>query len=223
MTHDDPAPVSDLLAVLEDYYDAAPRVNTTPEEVGPFTLFVAGPASTWQYYARPRLGLTEAITHDDVARVRARQRELGLAEKLEWVQENTPTLLASARSAGLAVEECPLLVLRREPPAATPAGVGVQLLDPGSPALPEVLGAIHAGFDDSSRGVPRSETVRVPSWAAGRTARAGPPPSSPASRCCPVPAAGASAPRSPPRWWWTRGRFVRVGTACIAEPPGDRT
>ena len=43
-----------LLRRLETYYDAVPRGRADPQEIGPFTLFVA--RSGWPYYARPRLG-----------------------------------------------------------------------------------------------------------------------------------------------------------------------
>src|SRR4051794_9154444 len=135
-----PRPVT-ILDTLERYYDTAPRAQATTEEVGPFTLFLKE-GDGWDYYARPRLGLTEDITPADVAAVRARQRELGVAENIEWVHETTPSLLAAVRAgspptgsppdafpptgsppdgtshAGLAplpVEECPLLALPADP------------------------------------------------------------------------------------------------------------
>ena len=72
-----------LLAQLERYYDTAPRASCDVEEHGPLTLFVA--RSGFPYYARPRLGLTEAVSADDVTTVLARQQELELPQSLEWV------------------------------------------------------------------------------------------------------------------------------------------
>jgi predicted GNAT family acetyltransferase len=135
-----------VLDTLESYYDTAPRRDTTPEEVGPFTLFVPIPASPWKYYARPRLGLDHEVTAADVRALREVQRQHGLPENLEWVHDTTPSLLAAARAAGLEVEECPLLVLREPVPVA--AGVRVRLLDADDPDLGLVLGAVHAGFGD---------------------------------------------------------------------------
>jgi ribosomal protein S18 acetylase RimI-like enzyme len=130
-----------LLATLERYYDTAPRAQATTEEVGPFTLFLKK-GEGWDFYARPRLGLTDDITPADVAAVRARQRELGVAENIEWVHETTPSLLAAVKAtpspttpspataspttaspatdslgtvAPLAVAECPLLLLPADP------------------------------------------------------------------------------------------------------------
>ena len=39
------------LTDIETYYDTVPRAAATVEEVGPFTLFVADPATGWQFYA----------------------------------------------------------------------------------------------------------------------------------------------------------------------------
>src|SRR4051812_40550764 len=106
--------VTDVLPTLEAYYDAAPRATARAEEVGPFTLFLKR-GEGWDYYARPRLGFTGQVTRADVDAVRARQRELGVAENLEWVHQTTPSLLGAARTSGppgvppLSVGECPLL------------------------------------------------------------------------------------------------------------------
>ncbi|NUR05918.1 MAG: GNAT family N-acetyltransferase, partial [Nocardioidaceae bacterium] len=144
-----------LLATLETYYDTAPRANATVEEVGPFTLFVKARQATWDYYARPRLGHDGEVTRADVDAVRARQRELGVPENLEWVHETTPSLLAAARASGLPVEECPLLVLA-EPVPPVP-GVDVRVLGPDAD-LGAVVGAIGAGFEGTDEVRPAATT-----------------------------------------------------------------
>jgi ribosomal protein S18 acetylase RimI-like enzyme len=103
----------ELLDRLETYYDAVPRGRADPEEVGPFTLFVA--RGGWPFYARPRFGETTAATEDDVRRVLDRQRELGVPLAFEWVDENTPGLEAVALAVGLSVHRAPLLVLDGAP------------------------------------------------------------------------------------------------------------
>ena len=139
-----------ILTVLETYYDAAPRPLATTEEVGPFTLFGERDADGWPYYARPRLGSSHTVTAADVAAVRARQREVGVPEALEWVHQTTPSLLAATRETGLTVHECPLLVLGDGAPsvsadAGEPGGRVVML--PGDSAdLGPVGAAVHAGF-----------------------------------------------------------------------------
>jgi GNAT superfamily N-acetyltransferase len=106
-------PDRELLDRLEDYYDAVPRARAEVEEVGPFTLFVA--RSGWPYYARPRRHLTASATKDDVERVLARQRQRGVPQALEWVDEVAPGLVDTVEAAGASVERCPLLVLRGTP------------------------------------------------------------------------------------------------------------
>lgn len=141
-------PVADLLARLERYYDAAPRAGARTEAVGPFTLFVSD--GTFPFYARPRLGLADVITVPDVVAVLARQRELGVPEAIEWVTETTPSLAAAARTAGLTVEELPLLVLERlvEPPI--PAGVRVRRITADEPeaAMARIMAIAPLAFGD---------------------------------------------------------------------------
>jgi ribosomal protein S18 acetylase RimI-like enzyme len=99
----------DRLAEIETYYDAVPRSAANAEQIGPFTLFVnRGPG--WSFYARPSLGATR-FSETEVQRVRARQRDLGLAESFEWVAETTPALADAAAAAGLSVTRHPLMVL----------------------------------------------------------------------------------------------------------------
>ncbi|HEU4675124.1 MAG TPA: GNAT family N-acetyltransferase [Motilibacteraceae bacterium] len=141
--------LTDLLARIERYYDAAPRPNARTLDVGPFTLFVNERPGGWPHYARPRLGLAAEPTAVDVDAVRARQRELGVPEALEWVHQTTPALLGAARATGLQVHEHPLLVLGDDvPPASVPAGVAVRVLAADDPALPATQAAIHLGFGE---------------------------------------------------------------------------
>ncbi len=104
------------LALLETYYDAVPRGRADPEEIGPFTLFVA--RMGWPYYARPRLHGPTGATVADVRRVLDRQHELGVPHAFEWVAETTPGLESVVAEAGLHIESCPLLVLEGAPTGA---------------------------------------------------------------------------------------------------------
>ncbi|GAA4218961.1 GNAT family N-acetyltransferase [Actinocatenispora rupis] len=131
-----------LLATLETFYDAVPRDRARVERIGPFDLFVRD-GEGHPFYARPALG-TPAGTAADVAAVRARQRELGVPEAFEWVDETTPGLIGPAEEAGLAVQRAPLMVL---PAGVTPepvAGTTVRLLDPDDPGFAADLAAWHA-------------------------------------------------------------------------------
>jgi GNAT superfamily N-acetyltransferase len=83
-----------------------------------------------------------------VAAVRARQRDLGVPEALEWIEERTPGLLGVARRAGLKVIQAPLMVLGegRWRTPEPPAGITVRLLEPGDPALAASGAVQHIGF-----------------------------------------------------------------------------
>jgi ribosomal protein S18 acetylase RimI-like enzyme len=137
---------ADLLGRVEAYFDAAPRPAADVEEHGAFTLFVS--RIPWRFYARPRLDVGEDIGADDVAAVRARQRELGVREAFEWVAERTPSLAGAATAAGLEVLEVPLLALDPggwAPPPAPP-GVAVRMLGADDAALPSAQAAVELAF-----------------------------------------------------------------------------
>lgn len=98
--------------VLEDFYDSVPRPGSRVEDHGELVLFVQA-GDGYPYYARPRFpGGRPTVA--DVLKVRARQRELGVPEALEWVHETTPGLHDTAVEAGMEVLRAPLLVLDPE-------------------------------------------------------------------------------------------------------------
>ena len=136
----------DLLTRIERYYDAAPRSAARVEQVGPFTLFVS--TGGWPYYARPRLGASGPWSAANVGRVRERQRQLGVPEAFEWVDETTPGLLMAARAAGLTVHEHPLMVLEAPQRAAIPEGVRVRMLAADDEGLAAAQAVASVGFGD---------------------------------------------------------------------------
>ncbi len=163
-----------LLGTLETYYDTVPRAGATAEEVGPFTLFVKTDRDGFDYYARPRLGLDREPTADDVRRARKVLHARGVPEAFEWVHETTPSLTAAAREAGLAVHECPLLVLGAGAlPAQPPTDARVVVLAPEAPEVEEVLGAVHAGFGGTDAATPRPGARARRLMAAGLMAHVG--------------------------------------------------
>jgi ribosomal protein S18 acetylase RimI-like enzyme len=97
----------------------------------------------WPYYARPQLGGRGPFTPDDVAAVRARQRELRHPQAFEWVHETTPELLDVVRGAGMDVLEAPLMLLG-EPRAHEAAGV--RILDAGDPDVGLARAVADVGF-----------------------------------------------------------------------------
>lgn len=151
----------DLFARLERFYDAVPRDGSHTENFGALVLFVRD-GTGWSYYARPRLDATRAPSVADITRVRARQRELGVPESIEWVHENHPSLLAVARSAGLSVLEAPLMVLDPAalPPVTQLTDIPVRLLDPAAPtfatdvAIRRAVAAVGFGVPGTAVGGP---------------------------------------------------------------------
>lgn len=105
-----------LLERIEAYYDAAPRTGADSEQVGPFTLFVG--RGGWRYYARPTLGTTVSFTPAHVASVRARQRELGVEEQIEWQPTVTPSLRAACAQSGMVTHDYRLMVHDASAPTA---------------------------------------------------------------------------------------------------------
>jgi len=91
-----------LLRRIDSYLDAVPRSAVRTERVGPFTLFVQE-GNGWRYYARPS-PRTETFTPADVEAVRARQRELGQPEAIEWVVGVAPGVGPAADAAGITRE-----------------------------------------------------------------------------------------------------------------------
>jgi ribosomal protein S18 acetylase RimI-like enzyme len=147
--------ISETLSRIETCYDGIARTQSRVESYGPLVLFVKdGPG--WPLYARPAPPGDRSATVEDIAVVRARQRELGVPEAFEWLHEIAPDLLAAAESSGLAVLRAPLLVLdptALPPPAPDPV---VRLLDPGSDTYPRDLAVCRAvgavGFGNPGTG-----------------------------------------------------------------------
>ncbi|MFD5466818.1 GNAT family N-acetyltransferase [Kitasatospora sp. NPDC127059] len=151
MTSADHAPDHALLTGIERYYDAVPRSAATAEDFGPLTLFVRNGSTGWHYYARPTPGHHgPAATAEDVRRVLARQRELGVPEAFEWVAEQNPELRAAVEAAGLTVHEHPLLVLGPQdeaaPAPALPERVEVRVLAADAPELAAAVAVPHVAF-----------------------------------------------------------------------------
>ena len=142
-----------LLQRIDAYLDAAPRPASSPEDVGPFTIFVSpGP---WRYYARPRVEFSGEITAADVVRLRAAQRERGAPESIEWIHELAPTLADAANAAGLEVVEYPLMSLAPADfvPSAPPDGVTVRLVADDDESFDAAHAVASVGFTFGGTGV----------------------------------------------------------------------
>jgi ribosomal protein S18 acetylase RimI-like enzyme len=157
-----------LLERLEIYYDAAPRRAARVEEVGPFTLFVRE-GRGWPWYGRPRLA-EQRFTVDDVEALRARQRELGQVEALEWVHDTTPELLEPARAGGYEVLEAPLLVLGERMDAWAPDGIEIRALRDDELGAGRAVAMVAFGAPGTARGEQGPASAEAMREAAERSA-----------------------------------------------------
>ncbi|MBO1753581.1 GNAT family N-acetyltransferase [Allobranchiibius sp. CTAmp26] len=151
-----------VLEKLERYLDVAPRAVAVSRECGPFTVFVRDNPRGHPLYARPRLGYAHPISTVEVRRMLDFQRAIGVPRALEWVHETTPTLLSSAREAGMGVQECALLRLADYAPAAAPTGYRVHEMKADDPQTGAVLAAIDASFRDSDQIGPPDSSLQKP-------------------------------------------------------------
>lgn len=134
---------------LEEFYDAVPRPSARVEDHGALVLFVQTHEGGWPFYARPKFPSGEP-TVDDVTRMRARQRELGVPEAFEWVHETTPGLLEAAEQAGLSVLRAPLLVLDHD--QLPPADERVRVLEEEAPEVLGVVGRLAFSVPGTEKG-----------------------------------------------------------------------
>lgn len=165
-------PDSILLDRLERYYDTVPRSGARVEDFGPLTLFVRE-GEGWPFYARPAQGRTGEVSADAVARVRERQRELGIPESFEWIDEVTPTLRAAVEATGLVVHEHPLMVLAEDAPATAAelpsGGPSVRILGPDDPALAAALALPHVAFATPGTGIGPAGVAELAAAVASRS------------------------------------------------------
>jgi predicted N-acetyltransferase YhbS len=122
-----------LLDCIERYFAAAPLPEARIEAVGALDVPIGDPA--WPYPARPRPG-GGPVRADDVRTVVALQEGAGLPVGLEWIGERSPEAAAAARSAGLTVDELPLLVADAPVELLLPAEVRLYLIGADDPELP---------------------------------------------------------------------------------------
>jgi GNAT superfamily N-acetyltransferase len=122
-----------LLDRIERYFSLAPLADARVQRVGPLDVPIGSPE--WPYPARPRHGLEGQVTGADVRAAIALQEEAGLPASLEWLGDRCRGLAGVARSAGLAVEELPLLVSVDPVEVLLPAEVRLYLVGGDDPQL----------------------------------------------------------------------------------------
>ncbi|WSN40542.1 GNAT family N-acetyltransferase [Streptomyces sp. NBC_01334] len=136
---------------IERYYATVPLLFADAEDFGPLRLFVRKEPGA-PYYGGPSHAQptgAASVGAADIARVRARQRELGVPEAFEWLAESAPALGARIEAAGLLVLRRPLMVLPPHhslPPQPLPDGVTLRALTADDPALPAALALPHLAF-----------------------------------------------------------------------------
>ncbi|WP_443031275.1 GNAT family N-acetyltransferase [Streptomyces sp. 3214.6] len=138
---------------IERYYSTVPLLFAEAEDFGALRLFVRREPGAPYYggpsHAQPSAEGAAFVGSADIARVRARQRELGVPEAFEWLAESAPTLQARIEAAGLPVLRRPLMVLpprRSLPPQPLPNGMTLRALTADDPALPAVLALPRLAF-----------------------------------------------------------------------------
>ncbi len=104
--------------------------------------------------------------------MRARQRDLGVPEALEWIDDVVPGLRDVARAARMRVKDVPLMVLGegRWRTPDPPDGVTVRLLSPGDPALAASGAVQHIGFGNPGTGVGDAGPAERDASAVGQSA-----------------------------------------------------
>ena len=149
-----------LRARIEQYYATVPLLFADAEGFGPLRLFVRKEPGTPYYggpsHAQPTAESAGSVTAADIARVRARQRELGVPEAFEWLAEAAPALRARIEAVGLPVAERPLMALGSHHPVpaqALPEGVTVRVLTADDPALPAALALPRLAFAEEGTAV----------------------------------------------------------------------
>ncbi|WSP81505.1 GNAT family N-acetyltransferase [Streptomyces sp. NBC_01235] len=142
---------------IEQYYATVPLLFADAEDFGPLRLFVRKEPGAPYYggpsHAQPTAEGAACVGSDDIARVRARQRELGVPEAFEWLAESAPTLRARIEAAGLEVLRRPLMVLPPHhslPPQPLPDGVTLRALTADDPVLPAALALPRLAFAGKS-------------------------------------------------------------------------
>ena len=111
-------------------------------------------------------------TLDELAAVRARQRDLGVPEALEWIRDIQPELDGVARAARMKVKQVPLMVLGdgRWRTPDPPEGITVRLLKPGDHALAGTGAVQHIGFANPGTAVGEAGPAERDASAVGQSA-----------------------------------------------------
>jgi GNAT superfamily N-acetyltransferase len=122
-----------LLDRIERYFSLAPLADAQVHSVGPLQVPIGSPE--WPHSARPVPGQEGKVTVADVRAAVALQERNGLPAAVEWLGDRCRGLAGVARSAGLRVDEQPLLVAADPVEVLLPAEVRLYLVGADDPRL----------------------------------------------------------------------------------------
>ena len=122
-----------LLDRIERYFSLAPLPEARVHSVGPLEVPIGSPE--WPWPARPQPGHEGAVTVADVRAAVVLQEQAGLPASLEWLGDRCRGLAGVARSAGLVVDDLPLLVADDPVSVLLPAEVRLYLVGADDPRL----------------------------------------------------------------------------------------
>jgi GNAT superfamily N-acetyltransferase len=126
-------PSPGLLDRIERYFTLAPLADAQVHTVGALQVPIGSPE--WPHPARPQPGHEGEVAVADVRAAVTLQEQSGLPASLEWLGDRCRGLAGVARSAGLVVEELPLLVAADPVEVLLPAGVRLYLVGADDPRL----------------------------------------------------------------------------------------
>jgi GNAT superfamily N-acetyltransferase len=122
-----------LLDRIERYFSLAPLPDAQVHAVGPLQVPIGSPE--WPHSARPVPGQEGAVTVADVRAAVALQERSGVPAAVEWLGDRCRGLAQVARTAGLTVDEQPLLVAADPVEVLLPAEVRLYLVGADDPKL----------------------------------------------------------------------------------------
>ena len=156
-----------LLDRIERYFTLAPLADAQVHAVGPLRVPIGSP--DWPYPARPEPGREADVTVEDVRAAVALQEHAGLPASVEWLGDRCRGLAGVARSAGLVVDELPLLVAADPVAVLLPAEVRLFLVGADDPRLGLYQRLIELAFASPQPGLqPEPQPGSVPPAGAGR-------------------------------------------------------
>ena len=126
-------PSPGLLDRIERYFALAAMADAQVHTVGSLAVPIGSP--DWPHPARPLPGREAEVTVADVLAAVALQERSGVPASLEWLGDRCRGLAGVARSAGLAVDDLPMLVADDPVEVLLPAGVRLYLVGADDPRL----------------------------------------------------------------------------------------